>query len=380
MPSDRIIAIADDLTGAAEIAAIGHRVGWRAEVITRWAEPAANALTVIDTDTRLAASDVAGRALSGIGRSLAGIEYDFIFKKTDSVLRGPVLSEVTSLATALGRRAVLLVPANPSLGRVIRDGKYFVDDVPLDRTVFAHDPHHPAHTAEVAHLLGGGAVSVREPHEELPRSGIVVGATSTREDIVAWARRLDDSMLAAGGRDFFTAAIETRGFAREPASSAFAPGSPTLLVRGSLASATRILHALQLPPNVVAGDDTELGPWIKRVLATLATDNFAAVECAPADGDQAPARIRAAFAALVHRAVDAKAVRHVMVEGGATASSILNILGWNRLLVAREWAPGIVTLRPAVDDGIAVTLKPGSYAWPDALWAHVANPALTINV
>ena len=41
-----LLAIADDLTGAAEIAAVGHRVGWRAEVITRWSEPRDGVLTV----------------------------------------------------------------------------------------------------------------------------------------------------------------------------------------------------------------------------------------------------------------------------------------------------------------------------------------------
>ena len=82
-------------------------------------------------------------------------------------------------------------------------------------------------------------------------------------------------------------------------------------------------------------------------------------------------RIRAAFAELVRCAVDANTVRHLMIEGGATASSILNVLGWHRLAVAREWVPGVVTLRPATNDQVAVTMKPGSYVWPEELWSHI---------
>ena len=255
------LAIADDLTGAAEIAAVGHRAGWPAEVITRWSEPREGVLTVLDTDTRLARPDAAARALAAIGRSVARGPPGFVFKKTDSVLRGPVLAELAALADALGRRRILLLPANPSLGRVIRDGHYFVNGVPLHETAFARDPHHPASTSDVAALLGGG-VSVCAPGAELPSNGVIVGAAASPEDVAAWARRLDNSMLAAGGRDFFTAALHALGLGRAAADNTFAPALPTLLVRGSLASPTRVDDELELPATVVAGDAAALDRWI----------------------------------------------------------------------------------------------------------------------
>ena len=45
-------------------------------------------------------------------------------------------------------------------------------------------------------------------------------------------------------------------------------------------------------------------------------------------------------------------------------------MGWQRLAVKSELAPGVVTL--SVIDGGAplLTIKPGSYAWPESLIAR----------
>jgi uncharacterized protein YgbK (DUF1537 family) len=61
------------------------------------------------------------------------------------------------------------------------------------------------------------------------------------------------------------------------------------------------------------------------------------------------------------------AVNRVFAEGGATAAELVRRMGWSRLTVRRELAPGVATL--AVDEGesILLTIKPGTYAWP-AQW------------
>ena len=70
-----------------------------------------------------------------------------MFKKVDSVLRGPVAAEIEAALDGLGLDRAVLVPANPSRGRIIRDGAYFMDGVPLDETEFADDPMHPVRCA-----------------------------------------------------------------------------------------------------------------------------------------------------------------------------------------------------------------------------------------
>lgn len=375
MPLLPPLALADDLTGAAEIAALGHRFGWKSEVITRWSGSDATALLVIDTDSRLQPAMKAARTVADAGLRLAGIEAPLVYKKTDSVLRGPVYAELRALMDALRKSRVLLVPANPGLGRVIRDGHYYVNGTPLHETAFARDPHHPARTSDIAAVLGGSGVQVCRPDEPLPGTGIIIGAAASGDDVIAWARRVDDSTLPAGGGEFFSALLRVRGLTGPERPEVWTPDRPVLVVRGSLASRSDFPDTHWLPPAVIDGDAGALDPWIRDVLTGLTSTGRAAVACQPSSHPQAPARVREAFARLARSAVEAQAVRHLMIEGGATAATLLAALGWTRLEVAREWAQGVVTLRPAINRSLGVTMKPGSYAWPDAI--RQENPWMT---
>jgi hypothetical protein len=39
-------------------------------------------------------------------------------------------------------------------------------------------------------------------------------------------------------------------------------------------------------------------------------------------------------------------------------------MGWQRLIVRREAAPGVATLEVADSGSLLLTIKPGSYEWP----------------
>ncbi|MBO5916438.1 MAG: hypothetical protein J6Q25_05950, partial [Bacteroidales bacterium] len=56
---------------------------------------------------------------------------------------------------------------------------------------------------------------------------------------------------------------------------------------------------------------------------------------------------------------------HLLIEGGATAYSLLQRLGWNSFTPVREWTPGVVQLKLNTEPYCYITLKPGSYTWPD---------------
>jgi uncharacterized protein YgbK (DUF1537 family) len=60
-------------------------------------------------------------------------------------------------------------------------------------------------------------------------------------------------------------------------------------------------------------------------------------------------------------------VGRLYVEGGATARAIVERLGWVRLAVHAELAPGIVALQPIGAAAPLVIPKPGSYPWPDPI-------------
>lgn len=57
----------------------------------------------------------------------------------------------------------------------------------------------------------------------------------------------------------------------------------------------------------------------------------------------------------------------IFVEGGATAAELVRRMAWGRLKVLREVAPGVTTLQVSAAPFVSVTMKPGSYAWPDQI-------------
>jgi hypothetical protein len=58
-------------------------------------------------------------------------------------------------------------------------------------------------------------------------------------------------------------------------------------------------------------------------------------------------------------------VRSVFAEGGATAAELVRHMNWPRLQVHCEWSPGVATLEVAGCGVRWLTIKPGSYAWPE---------------
>ncbi|MGC4074224.1 MAG: four-carbon acid sugar kinase family protein [Nibricoccus sp.] len=105
MTATPIVVLADDLTGAAEICAIGRAHGLTAVVaLSTEALPRDAGLIVFDTDSRLNPPDEAARKVRHIIEHLPAGWNQRVFKKTDSVLRGPVVAELEAAAAALGTK------------------------------------------------------------------------------------------------------------------------------------------------------------------------------------------------------------------------------------------------------------------------------------
>ena len=201
-----IVVMADDISGAAELAGVAFERGLSAEVQTRF-DPASIAdVVALDTDSRLAPPAVAARRVGEMARHVAAANPSLIYKKVDSVLRGTIVAEIDAILESTGRTQSLLVPANPSRGRLIKLGNYFVEGVPLAETGFANDPTHPAWTSNVLELLGpseaGGTTSVRSKGAIFDR-GITIPDVGSAADLKRRAEEVNENVLPAGGAEFF---------------------------------------------------------------------------------------------------------------------------------------------------------------------------------
>jgi len=130
----RVVVIADDVSGAAELAAAALSHGLTAEVQTELDPTSTANVICLDTETRSVAPERAAAIAGELAARIGALQPDWIFKKCDSVLRGPVLAEARAVASATGKTRLLIVPANPSRQRVVRNGKLFVQDQPLQAT------------------------------------------------------------------------------------------------------------------------------------------------------------------------------------------------------------------------------------------------------
>ncbi|MEU0071129.1 4-hydroxythreonine-4-phosphate dehydrogenase PdxA [Streptomyces sp. NPDC006332] len=126
----RVLALADDLSGAAETAVA---LGVPSRIVLGPASsdplPDAEAL-VIDLDCRsLPAAEAARR----VHEALRAVPPDvLVLKKVDSLLRGNLAAETAAFAD--GAEGVVVAPALPALGRTVRGGVVHLDGVPLHTT------------------------------------------------------------------------------------------------------------------------------------------------------------------------------------------------------------------------------------------------------
>lgn len=371
--------IADDLTGAAELAAAGYRHGLRAEVWLKEGVRVSSDLICMDSDSRSCPPVVAGRRAANAARALRRRGSGWIYKKTDSAMRGSIAAELTQLMRVLKFRRALLIPANPSRGRIIQNGKYFINGVPIHKTDFRFDPEYPCRSCSVKELLNANTeVYVCSLDHALPERGIIIGEAESPEDLRRWAAKCDGTMLAAGAVEFFVALLQEQGrrpkkdpvYARAPA------GVRQLFVCGSASASTRQflrrsrlegVPVFTLPRYLMRGGKMrgidrrrmleEIAAAYKRNKRVILAVGFPMVKDL-----KIARRFSVELAALAAQAVEKLRLNELFAEGGATAANLARALGWSQLELCREIAPGVAKMRARVVNRF-LTIKPGSYSW-----------------
>ena len=130
-----------------------------------------------------------------------------IYKKIDSVLRGYIVDELKIQMQILSLQNALIIPANPSLGRTIKEGEYFIEDKKINNTDFINDPEFPIKSSFVKEILNN-EVEVLKIADELPLHKIIVGEATTIDEINNWANKISSNLVFAGAGDFFTAILQ----------------------------------------------------------------------------------------------------------------------------------------------------------------------------
>ncbi len=149
----RILSIADDMTGALEVGSVFAAFGFQAVVTTQPMPGDLAEVVVVDSETRHSVPAGAAARVVSITRQY-GDTPNFIYKKTDSTLRGNIRSELNAIYGLFPYFQIGYVPAYPAQGRTLKDGLLYVNDRQLHETSAAKDVLNPVSSSSVRELIG----------------------------------------------------------------------------------------------------------------------------------------------------------------------------------------------------------------------------------
>ncbi|MGW0817396.1 four-carbon acid sugar kinase family protein [Streptomyces viridiviolaceus] len=381
-----LVVIADDLSGAAECAAV--LPGCRRILLDPAVPVRPGETPVIDLDSRRCSPAGAARLVTRAVRRHAPTGARLL-KKADSLLRGRFAAETSALAA--GASGLVVALAVPAAGRTVRDGVVRLHGVPLHHTDAWRAERAPV-PRSVAEALGGARTTV-VPLERVRagaprlalclRSALAAGATAvcdaetdTDLDAVAEAAlRLPPTVRMAGAGGLAAALGRLSGPAAPRTVTGPAPGEPRPVVvvvgtahPGSVAQIAQLtrhgarhtaLSAASLLGTADGGTRTASAP-ARPDRAPVTVLSIAGT--GTVDRSAAPHLARA-LARTVARGLPEDA--DLVLTGGETARSVLDELAVTSLLPIGQVHPGAVHCRTA--DGRGVVTRPGGYGGPDSL-------------
>ena len=380
-----IAVIADDITGAAEIAGLALRYRLTVQILTEPVKPAADAdVLIISTDARSMQKQDALAVTQKAVEFLQLLQPAFIYKKIDSVLRGYILDEIQVQSALTGKHSALIIAPNPSLARTIRQGCYFVDGIPIHQTAFSKDPEFAMKYSHVLQMLRGAdhhPVLVRTVEEGIDHHAIIVGEVSNENDLDTWAMlSKEKDLVLAGGGDFFMAVLKAYRIGQAPDNIQYTPmhfTQPFLMVSGT--SFTRRVAAIKkyslaggkviyMPASVYASKTVSveaIEEWSCKITELLKTSGHAVIAIDSDDTVEADAVIlRKNMALCVQQVCSQIKLNELFIEGGATAAAIIESMEVSALYPTEELGRGVIKMR-AKDPPVYITIKPGSYPLPE---------------
>ena len=402
--------IADDFTGATDLAALLVRAG--VPVSLRIGLPDGPAIPgpgggveVVALKIRSIAPDQAvAQALAALDWLRAGGARHIYWKYCstfDSTARGNIGPVAQALMARLRARQTLYVPSFPENGRRVFMGNMFVGDQPLAESPMKDHPLNPMRDSDLTRVLAAqlgedadkvGLVdwpTIRRGPEAIAQA---MGRCATHvicdaiedADLALLAQAAHHLPLLTGGSAFAGQLPEAWraagliGPAGGQGALPVLPTGPALVLSGSCSAMTRkqvaqyAAHApaLKLDPlRLAAGDDGGMADWLAAKLragevpiihGTAEPTEVAAAQAA-LGAERAGALVEETLARAATLARSLGVTRFV-VAGGETSGAITSALGVAALRVGTEIAPGVPWC--AGQDGagpLALALKSGNF-------------------
>ncbi|MFT8245673.1 3-oxo-tetronate kinase [Roseomonas sp. BN140053] len=402
--------IADDFTGATDLAATLVRYGMRTVQVIGVPDgplPEADAVVVALKSRTVPASEAVSLSLAACDALLAGGARQIFFKYCstfDSTAAGNIGPVAEALLRRLQSGFALACPAFPANGRTVYQGHLFVGAALLSESGMQDHPLTPMRDPNLLRVLSAqvegsvglvpfntvqaGAAAIRREMTRLAESGrrFAILDALTEEHLLAIGEAAAAHPLVTGGsgvamglpHNFRAAGLlpERRDAAALPAphgSCAVLAGSCSRATLAQIGVARDHVPVLELDP-LATPDAAALAQqaldWVEGRLSAERPVVIAA--SAPPDRVRAlQARIgREAAGALVEAALAevaaglvARGVGRLMVAGGETSGAAVGRLGVRSLRIGPEIAAGVPWT--ATESGLHLALKSGNFGGRD---------------
>ncbi|RVQ64622.1 four-carbon acid sugar kinase family protein [Croceicoccus ponticola] len=398
--------IADDFTGAGDIAGLIAAEGMRTSLFTSVDDIGSRSCEagVVALKTRSLPVEVA------VQQSLAALELllqagcsQIVFKYCstfDSTPRGNIGPVAEALAARLGVETAIVCPSFPANGRTVYQGNLFVGDVPLAESGMRDHPLTPMTDSDLRRWLAP-QTSLAVAHIPLQRvrsagladdlamaRGLVVVDAVSDQDLRIIARAVADAPLVTGGSAIgmgLPANFRARGQIGDTPVPALSRHGPTLILSGSCSVASNAqVAAYRASRPAIAVDVERLlhgYPVLEEVdefLVRNAADSPLAYSTAPPElsrtfieangGNRAALAVEELLAELATRAA-ARGIAKFVVAGGETSGGVVEALQPGPLQVGRMIAPGVPLL---ANETQTFALKSGNFGSENFLHEAVA--------
>lgn len=408
-------AVADDLTGATDLALTLAREGMRTVQIVGVPDHAldlgeAEAVVVALKSRTAPVAEAVADSISAAKFLLAGGAQQLFFKYCstfDSTSDGNIGPVADALLDLLGESLAFACPAFPANGRTVYRGHLFVGASLLSESPMKDHPLTPMTDPNLVRVLQAqsrskvglvsyeaveqGHEAIRTAAERLSSEGVklaVVDATTDRH-LRAIGHAASKMRLVTGGSgvaiglpDNFRRSGRLRGdaiadFVAPAGKSAMFAGSCSAATRRQIATAiARGVPALKIDPFDV--DDGKILPanvvdWVVTLkqgipLIYSSADPAEVKQAQDRLGRERAGAIIEQFHAETARALQAAGYTRFVVAGGETSGAIVHALGIKAMLIGPEIDPGVPwTLGMDGAGPLALALKSGNFGSDDFL-------------
>ncbi|MDR1174406.1 MAG: four-carbon acid sugar kinase family protein [Treponema sp.] len=396
-----LLILADDLTGALDTAVQAAEKGipvrvYRSPESARALPPAGTGVLAINTATRhLGPEDSRAVVDMCLDRWK---DIPFVYKKTDSALRGNIGAELEALLRRRGG-PLPFIPAWPDMGRTTEGGHQYINGIPLEESDMARDALNPLRHGFIPEIIAEQSTLpvslVPAPLPEPPRIGpgtwsgdhVVIFDARTGEDLHAAAAFLMERKLlgasagCAGFAEALMAALPFHGTKTAGRPERF-PKRPLLIVSGSrhAASVAQIRAAMAKGvPGVMAGGKDRAGlredirrcaGFIREQGVSIAGTRLSMTEAGSRNGEDGTAAEHAAtsLAAFVRGVMEETGPLHLAVFGGDTLLRVMEALAYEYLVPQESLQRGVAVSVAVGRSGRAhIVTKAGAFGERDLI-------------